>query len=106
MTRMEFEKKHKPNLLKGFDDLDGRDIWLEFVADLTAVIHDERECSLTLIEAPIPGLLEVAEVYDKTGRDSKLFRQHAKTLEEAVKSARESARFREALEAKKREQES
>lgn len=42
MTRAEFEKKHKSNLLKGFDDLDGKDLWKEFSEDLTALLAHER----------------------------------------------------------------
>lgn len=43
MTREEFEKKHKPNLLQGFDDLDGKDLWKEFSNDLSALIVHERK---------------------------------------------------------------
>jgi hypothetical protein len=50
MTRAEFEKKHKANLLQGFDGLDGKDVWKEFSADLTELLlHELRHPSKRLV---------------------------------------------------------
>lgn len=43
MTRSEFEKKHRANIKQGFDDLDGKEVWKEFKADLTELLKSERE---------------------------------------------------------------
>lgn len=42
MTRIEFEKKHRANVKQGFDDLDGKEVWKEFKADLTELLNSER----------------------------------------------------------------
>jgi hypothetical protein len=43
MTYDDFKAKHKENVLKGFDDIDGRDYWAEFKADLHTLLADERK---------------------------------------------------------------
>lgn len=43
MTYDDFKAKHKENVLKGFDDLDGKDYWAEFKADLHILLADERK---------------------------------------------------------------
>jgi len=43
MTYDDFKAKHKANVLKGFDDIDGRSYWAEFKADLHTLLADERK---------------------------------------------------------------
>lgn len=43
MTYDDFKAKHKANVLKGFDDIDGQDYWAEFKADLHILLADERK---------------------------------------------------------------
>jgi hypothetical protein len=54
MTYDDFKAKHKENVLKGFDDLDGKDYWAEFKADLHILLASERK----VLE------LQVREVWD------------------------------------------
>lgn len=60
----------------------------------------DREHAFTLIEAPIPGLLEMAEKVDRSGGDSGLWRHSVKTLQDAATSVRESMAFMDAARAK------
>ena len=43
MTFDDFKAKHKENVLKGFDGIDGRDYWAEFKADLHTLLAHERK---------------------------------------------------------------
>jgi hypothetical protein len=43
MTKTQFEKKHKSNVLQGFDGLDGKDVWKEFKEDLAELLKSERD---------------------------------------------------------------
>ena len=43
MTQSQFEKKHKSNVLQGFDGLDGKDVWKEFQTDLKELLKSESK---------------------------------------------------------------
>lgn len=69
--------------------------------EILKAVQEERRLNLVLIEAPIPGLLEMAEKYERVGKDSTFWRTTVKTLQDAATSVRESGAFRDACEARK-----
>lgn len=58
MTYDDFKAKHKENVLKGFDGIDGRDYWVEFKADLHMLLADERK----ILELQVKDLTEKGKV--------------------------------------------
>jgi hypothetical protein len=65
------------------------------------VRQEEREHCLRLIEAPILGILALAERKEQSGGDSRLFRHSITVLTDAATSVRESGTFRDAMEQKR-----
>ena len=70
-------------------------------ARIDAAVAKEREWCAQLVECPAATHLEMVAIYEKEGKDPKVFRTQANALIEAAKAIRESGRFRAAIEAKK-----
>ena len=87
MTRAEFERKHKANLLHGFDDLDGKDLWKEFSADLSSLLsHERRNPSKELVRGfdlnPTRSFQDGAPQRESYDSDAAYFRAERKYDEE------------------------